>query len=566
MIRRRALAALAVLAAGSALLAGCASVPTSGPVQQGPVVLAPEGDSFIRVIARPPVDGMTPEQVVRGFQEATAAQDTAFDVAKQYLTSLAAATWDPTAGVRVYDNAGLSLELSGDVVSAEGTLAAEIDESGQWTVAAPAERLDVSYGLQLVEGEWRISSPPQGLVLGRGDIDRSYRSFELYYFTRDFQTLVPAPITVPLSESGMATTLVSSLLSGPTSWIAPSVVSGFPEGTRLVLDSVPVNDGVADVRLTPEVLAADDPTRQALSAQLVWTLRQLPEISGVRISVEGQPFLVPGVGNEQSMESWPTYDPDVVPDSFTGYAIDARGLLRVSADAKLSVAAELRPPGVRPAVSLDGSRVTALSPNRREVWEYALPAENDGVRRYAGGSLSRPSWDREGGFWVVDKGRGLLLVTGEDVAEVPISGLPEGITDLDVLDAQAARDGTRIALLVRRGTRIEPMVARIERTADVVRVAAPRRVDSLLTESLDLAWADSATLAVLGSSGSSSLEVWRFGVGTASVRRVGAPDGALTLAAGPGRTPLIGTADELYRGAGAGWTLVGPAVDPVYPG
>jgi len=556
----------AALAAAAAMLAGCAGVPTSGPVQQGPVVVAPEGDSFIRVIARPPVDGMTQEQVVRGFQEATAAQDIAFDVAKQYLTDLAAATWDPTAGVQVYDNAGLAYELDGDVVKAGGAKAAEIDDAGQWTVAAPGSRLEVRYGLQQVDGEWRISAPPQGLVLGRGDIDRSYRSFDLYYFTRDSQTLVPAPITVPLSESGLATTLVSSLLSGPSSWIAPAVISGFPEGTRLAIDSVPVADGIADVRLSAEVLSATDAERQSLSAQLVWTLRQLPEISGVRITVEGQPFLVPGVGNVQSMESWPTYDPDVVPDAFTGYAIDPRGLVQVSAEGALDVVAELRPAGVRPAVSLDGTRVAALSPNRREVWEYELPAEGDGVRRYSGGSLSRPSWDREGGFWVVDKGRGLLLVVDGEVAEVDVSGLPEGLTDADILDAQAARDGTRIALLVRRGSRIEPMVARIERTADIVRVSAPRRVDSQLTESLDLAWADSSTLAVLGSSGSSSLEVWRFGVGTASVRRVGAPDGAVTLAAGPGRSPLVGTDAELYRASGAGWTLLGEAVDPAYPG
>jgi len=163
----------AALAAAAAMLAGCAGVPTSGPVQQGPVVVAPEGDSFIRVIARPPVDGMTQEQVVRGFQEATAAQDIAFDVAKQYLTDLAAATWDPTAGVQVYDNAGLAYELDGDVVKAGGAKAAEIDDAGQWTVAAPGSRLEVRYGLQRVDGEWRISAPPQGLVLGRGDIDRS---------------------------------------------------------------------------------------------------------------------------------------------------------------------------------------------------------------------------------------------------------------------------------------------------------------------------------------------------------------------------------------------------------
>ena len=42
--------------------------------------------------------------------------------------------------------------------------------------------------------------------------------------------LVPAPVIVPLSGSGLATLLVSTLVSGPTPWIAPAVRTAFPEG------------------------------------------------------------------------------------------------------------------------------------------------------------------------------------------------------------------------------------------------------------------------------------------------------------------------------------------------
>jgi hypothetical protein len=562
--RRRALVAL--VAASTALLAGCAGIPTSGPIEQGDVVAAPGSDSFVRVIAREPVPGMSPEEVVRGFQEATASQEPGFGVAKLYLTPLAAATWQPDRGVQVYDNSGLTFEQRGDVVAATGGLSGDIDGEGQWTVAAPGSRVDVRYGLAQVEGEWRISAPPQGLVLGRADIDRSYRSFDLYYFTKDFLSLVPAPVTVPLTEAGLATTLVQSLLDGPTPWIAPSVSTGFPVGTRLASPSVPVVDGVAEVSLSPEAALADDAQRQGLSAQLVWTLRQLPEVTAVRVSVGGQPFTVPGVGSVQSVDSWSAYDPDAVPDTFTAYALDERGLLRLSADYKLSVQSELRPEGILPAVDLDATTVAALSANRAQVWQYPLPAESDGARVYTGDALARPSFDRSGGLWLVDRGRGLRLVEGGKVREVPVVGLPDDVVVGDISAASVSRDGTRIALLVQRGSRVEPMVARVERAGDVVRVAAPRRVDSLLTDSLDLAWADSGTLVVLGSSGTSSLEVWRFGVGTTSVRRVGAPEGAVTLAAGPSRSVLVGTADALYRASGQGWTLVGPATYPVYPG
>ena len=564
---RRPAVLVLVLASLASVLAGCAGVPTSGPIEQGPSIAAPGNDQFIRVIARPPVEGMTPEEVVRGFQEATASQDTGFGVAKQYLTALAATTWNPAKGVKVYDTSGLTFETAGSDVDAVGSLTGEIDRTGQYTVAAPGTQLAVEYGLQRVEGEWRINALPDGLILGRGDIDRGYRAFNLYYFTRDSATLVPAPVLVPLSNAGVATRLVSGLLAGPTPWIAPSVRSGFPEGTTLLPESVPVVDGIADVALNDAVLAADDQQRQALSAQLVWTLRQLPDISGVRITVNGQPLLVPGVGATQGMTDWLTYDPDAAPDDFTAFALSEDRLVRVSPDNTLVRVADLSQPAILPAVSIDLTRVATLSPRRRQLSVSRLAAGATAELRFTGTELSRPSWDRTGALWVVDRGRGLVLITDDaDPVVVPVSGLPDDVTDRDLVAVAVSRDATRMGLLVQRGSRVEPMVARIERTGDRVRVSAPRRVDSQLTESFDLAWADSGTLVVLGASGRTSLEVLQFSVGTTRVRPLSAPEGALSVAAGPSRSLLVGTADTLYTSVGASWNRLGAATDPVYPG
>ncbi len=565
---RRPAVFVVVLASFASLLAGCADIPTSGPIEQGPSIAAPSSDQFIRVIARPPTDGMSPEEVVRGFQEATASQDTGFGVAKQYLTPLAAATWNPAKGVKVYDGSGLTIDVQGAVVAAAGRLTGEIDRSGQFTVAAPGTPLAVSYTLQRTDGQWRIHGLPDGLILGRGDIDRGYRAFDLYYFTRDGSTLVPAPVLVPLSNAGVATRLVSALLDGPTPWIAPSVRSGFPEGTSLAPESVPVVDGIADVALNDAVLAADDNARQALSAQLVWTLRQLPDISGVRITVNGQPLAVSGVGTVQGMTDWLTYDPDSVPESFVAYALGDDRLLRVGADGVLDRVLDLVPGSALPAVSLDQSFAAAVSSSRRKVTVYPLLAGAAGTVRYTGTELARPTWDRTGALWLVDRGLGLVLLGDADAeaVAVPVSGLPEGVADSDIVAASVSRDGTRIALLVQRGSRTEPMVARIERSGDRVRVSAPRRVDSQLTESFDLAWADSGTLVVLGTSGRTSLEVQQFTVGTTRVRRLSAPEGAISVAAGPTRALLVGTGDSLYTSVGASWNRIGTALDPVYPG
>jgi hypothetical protein len=557
-------AALVLVAAG--LLSGCAGVPTSGPIEQGPAVGVAGEDQFIRVIARPPRPGMTPEEVVRGFQEATASADAGYTVARQYLTDLASSQWSPGAGVSIYSNAGLTLTQKDSVIAAEGVLSGTIDATGQYSVAAPGETLATSYGLDEVDGEWRISSAPRGLVLAPGDIDRGFRSFDLYYFTRDFSTLVPAPVTVPLSDAGLATQLVRGLLAGPTTWLAPAVATAFPEGTRLALDSVPVVDGVAEVALTTEVLKADDSTRQALSAQIVWTLRQLPDITGVRMTVSGQPVAVPGASVTQPMDSWSTYDPDVLPDNAVAYALDPRGLVSVDLDGKVALVAQLKPAVVLPGVSLDSQRLAGVAPDRRSLWEYRVGSAQAGVRRYTGTDLSRPSWDRSGGVWVADRGTGLVLVRGGTATAVPVVGLPEGVTDADVIAVAVARDGTRIAILVRRGPRVEPMVARVERTGDQVRVSAPRRVEAVVTAALDIAWQDADTLMVLGTSGASSLEVLQFGVGSSRVRSTSAPEGAATLAAGPGRVTLLGSQDSLFRNTGSSWARLVDGTDPTYPG
>lgn len=42
------------LAAAPLVLAGCAAIPTSGPIQQGPEVPDGQSDQVIRVIVRPP--------------------------------------------------------------------------------------------------------------------------------------------------------------------------------------------------------------------------------------------------------------------------------------------------------------------------------------------------------------------------------------------------------------------------------------------------------------------------------------------------------------------------------
>jgi len=86
---------LFLLVVMSALLTGCglgtgaftAQVPTDGPIEAGQLVSNTSADQFIRVIARPPRDGMSPTEIVQGFLESSASFDSNHAVARSYLTS-----------------------------------------------------------------------------------------------------------------------------------------------------------------------------------------------------------------------------------------------------------------------------------------------------------------------------------------------------------------------------------------------------------------------------------------------------------------------------------------------
>ena len=551
-------------------LCACAVVPTSGPVQQGPAIAVAADDQFIRVIARPPRPGMTPDEIVRGFLEASSSADGGYGVARDYLTATASSGWDPTAGVRVYDNSGVETTTGIRTVSISGVLDGFIAPDSGYVVAPAGRRLAVTYGITKVLDQWRISALPDGLVLARGDVERGFRTLDVYFLDPSFSVLAPDPVTFPVAGSGLATVLVRSLLKGPTSWLAPAVRTAFPEGTTLALDSVPVDGGVAQVDLSRNVLAADDSTRQALSAQLIWTLRQLPDVTGVRITVSGQPFLVAGAGAIQSTEAWPTYTPNVLPPDPSLVMVGKSGLVRVTAAGESSALAggfgKGQPSLVSPALALDGSLVAGIASDRRSLWTQSLVGVDAPARRLLGADLSRPSFDRTGIIWVVDRGRGVRAISGGKALDVPVAALPVGVNQGDLISIAVARDGTRAALLLRRTGRVEPWVARVEREGDVLRLSAPRRVESTVVEARDIGWQDADRLAVLGSDGASPAEVFLVDPGFGRVRSQGGPVGPRSLAAGPGLATVVGSGDTLFTSVNGSWTPLKAGSDPAYPG
>ena len=549
------------------LMAACATIPTSGPIQQGVEVGVVTTDQVIRVIARPPQSDMTPTEIVSGFLQASASFEDDHAVARQYLTPEAALDWDPSRSVSVYDGVPTIVPDGVVAVDMTATRVGSIDGDGRYEVAPPASIIEESIGMEFIAGNWRIATPPEGLLLSRSDVDRAFRAFEVYFLDPTFTSLVPDPRYFPVDGPTPATALTRALLRGPTEWLAPAVRTAFPDGTTLAVDAVPVIDGVARVDLDPQVRLADEPTRQALSAQLAWTLRQVPGVRFLDLNAGGQVLDVLGAANPQPTDSWPTYDPNAMPAGPSALGILSGRVIDLDRTPPLPVPGSAglgSPPLDGIAVNLSGDGIAGLDSEARLWLGLIQPGARLGLALDEPGQ-SRPSFGPGDQAWVVGPDGILRSVDADgNAVVVQVDGLhPKA----ELESAALSRDGTRVALTVRRGPRTFIMLAIITVREGTARVESPVRVDNRLTTVSDVAWADDDRLVALGVEGAGAVAVFEIDLSRWQLRSLGAPPGIVRVAAAPGAPVLAATEDERIWAYTSGPWRPGPrGTSPAYPG
>lgn len=557
------------------VLAGCsnvpnlsvARVPTTGPIEQGPQLGTSADGQFIRVIARPPREGMTRTQVVQGFLDASASFDGDHAVARQFLTVDASSRWDPGAGVSVYE--GLpALNQAPARVTLRATQSGEILTNGRYEVSSPGTELVKRFEMTRVNGEWRISDVPQGLVLSNADIDRAFRAYSIYYFNPSFDTLVPDARLIPVFGAGRATTLVKLLLGGPNSWLEPAVRTAFPDG--ITLESVPVDGGVALVDLPSAVRLADEQVQRAMSQQLVWTLRQLPDVAAVQIAAGGAPLDVPGVANPQPRDAWPGVDPGGVVPGTSGFINQEFGVVRLTPERSrpaFTAVGRSDETLVDFAVSRNSQELAGIDVQGR-IWrtDAAAGAELSAIEGVSG--ATGIAFDQSAAIWAVIPDRGLSAILPDDsIAPVLVLGLD---SSEELIAALPSRDGTRVALTLRSGAGTILRIGRILRSApgaptEVV-ISAPIRVEARLTEVLDVAWAGSNTLLVLGSEGVGLVQIFEVEIARGVVRPLNAPELPTGVAAAPGLPSLAVNADSVVYELDAGnWEVLTRGSAITYP-
>ena len=560
----------------AALLAGCSSLPTSGPVRPGRDLQADRDDVGVRVIGQPPLPGAPPEDIVRGFLQAGADFVNDHAVARLYLAPKARQQWKPNTGTSVYDRSEgpFSVEPAGSgQVTLTATHVAGIDGQGHYTrTAAGSPRLTRTFEMTQVDGEWRIAALDNGLVLTRSDVQETFRQLNLYFLAPSRRVLVPDTVFLP-AVPGLSTALVTRLLAGPGEALASATTTAFPRGSSLAVSSVPLRDGIAQVNLDDTVGRADDSARALMSAQLVWTLKQLPEFRGLQLSVEGVDLGVPGQGEVQPSEAWSDYDPAGVPRDAVAYAVRGGRLGRIL-DGRFTDAGapgDRRLALRRPAVSLDGAQVAGVTNAGRALVTGRLVDEEPLRVRLRGSALTTPSWDAAGNVWVVDAPVGRLWMIPDGTrapVAVKVPELPAG----RVIAVKVARDGARVAVVAGDGAGARLYVGSIERG----RSGAPTAGLAGLTEVLpelrsvrDVAWADATTLAVLGAQGGELVAPFMTDTDGYEVVPVEPQVGLVSIAAAPPARPLLAGSENgriAQYTAGRGWVDLGPGATPAYPG
>lgn len=591
--RTRARTTAVLVAVSLLVVSGCAQIPEAGGVQRGDVTITDPGPVFLQ--PRGPRAGAGPEEIVAGFLSAQAGgvyEDWA--TAREYLDPGAAQAWDPTVRTVVMGRDPELVQTVGPTdetiagaptdtdspetdeatepeiaeISGQVAVASQLDWQGRYTEAATGTLQDLSFSLvRQTDGQWRITGTEDGTFMSDSNFSTIFRQTSLYFPSRDGEFLVPDVRWYPSTNT--AAHAVNGVLGGPSEWLRDSVAVVAPEGTRLVLDSVVVDeDGAAHVDLSQEVLGATDDQRAMLQAQLEAVLLRVSGVRAVEVTVGSAPLAI-------RTRVDPTRDP--MPAISSPLVLSGEVVSTVSASGVEPVDGLLSLAGTDPtalAISTSGAEVVYRS-DRTAI--RTAPTTSVASRvLLTGKDLVAPSIDRFGWTW-----------SGDMLAGAPLQAVsPDGVVTqvpADWLDGrqvesiQVSRDGARIAVVSSDGTgsaaptRID--VAGIVRgdTDIPVRLSEALGAGAAVVAASQVVWVDESTLAVLAQGQSSGVRTVHLVPLAAHSEALSGVEGAEWIASGRGRRAVyvVTTDGELFNRAttGSTWTRVAEDVAlPTFPG
>jgi len=456
----------------SLALVACGNIPKNSSIQEGSILgSVPEG-SIVRVIASAPQEGMTPEEIVSGFLNASASSENDFKIAREYLIPELRSSWQPTQQIQVYEGQGrLNLTQSNTVVFT-APLNSVIDARSRITLSEPDSQLVQEFKLKKVDNEWRINLDIKGLLISRADLNRSFTTFPLWFPDSSLKTLTPDVVVLPRSTTGNATRLMQLLLAGPGENLTGAVRSAFPVGTTLAINSVPVSNGLATVSLNETVLSAEPYLREVLSAQIVKTLSKIPEIRTVRINVGSSSLIVPNTPIRQSTTLWEKFSPDSNREA-DALAIQNGKILRMDTEVTSTISDDYFNSGrwFAATANRDENILAAVTEDRTKFVVQNSSTATPRRVLIEGQGFRIPRSDIFDAIWVTGLNQ-ISVVQNNRVVNVSI----DGIEKQNVIDVIPSPDGVRALLIVNTAYGTELRIGTIVRDDQSIKIIYVRKL------------------------------------------------------------------------------------------
>ncbi|GAA1396825.1 hypothetical protein GCM10009599_25120 [Luteococcus peritonei] len=522
-------------------LAGCAGVPTSGPVEQVSPGTQTRVEGGVQVRAVPPQPDGSPDVVMAGFIDAMASQDPDYAVARQYLTPRAAQEWNPAAGVTVFDGDTRSNLPGSTTAGLQARVVGRLDAEGHYS-AQGGSQLRHNFTMQQVDGQWRISNPPQGLLVSQYTLRNRFTPADVWFLGANGSSVVPERVWLAANPI-TPTQAVQALLRGPSDWLAPAVSTAIPTGAKLTLPAVTVTDGVAEVPLDGSLAGLSDARRTQLAVQLAWTLRHFGDITALRILANGEPWAVPGqsatgevaVANLPDLSPVATsagQQPFAVQDGLVG-RLDEQGTFSALGGAFGSPSASERAAEV--SASSSSGTVAVVDRQRRRLVSATI-GRNDAEVRLSAAGISRPHMTPRGQLWAMVPGDASQALWQAGRTGPAHRVAVQELRGTTLLGFSISPDESSMAVVLRRGSATELGLLRLrEGRLDGYRPLLLQVNQQKLSSIADVGWVGPGQLMVLASPQPSE---------RATAHLVSA-DGALIEAVGPaGDQVLAGLATQ----------------------
>lgn len=492
------------------VLAGCAGLPESGPVERVATVES-RTHSTVRYEPARPRQGATPQQIVDGYLDAMLAYPEATGIVQSYLTPQAVEDWTSTAGLTVYSR--MTQRLS-DVKrdDAEVQLYSRniltIDALGRATVTD--SEMDRTIRLERVAGQWRVANPVPGYLVNSRFADDYLRSYPLWFFDESGKRLVPELVHAVVSEQ-LPLILTRRLADGPR---GSTLRTYLPSPNGLAVNVV---GKIVEINFDRDPQGADD----KVAAQLLSTLRGVPGLDGVRILVDGVPK-----GEVHPLDAVVGFSPG--PLATRVYAIRAGRVVEVTNRSRPINGPLGRSAGNALAVAVDGPTVAVVERGRASV--TVSPRAGGPSDTYDGVGFVDPVWDDDHGLWLVDNPQGARVRFVRDGVVREIEA-----TDLGQVEAFAVSpDRSRYAAVTRAEDESAVVVGAIEHEADgaPTRLLRPTVVSAGRTGERSVGWASPSRIDFVALGGAGQ-QLYSVGLDGADLAAGKALRGGVAAWAGP---------------------------------